>query len=211
MPCFTQIEIWNFEILDQEKNWLLLLIVVGFNQPLYFIFVYFWFRITYWKCAHKCICRVVISVDFKTHVFEVFCAILRITLVDDVSVTHQDEFVEVFEGLGRRLVDCCTDCFAMLSCNFFKNFADLYCCEAVKSWCWFIKQNDPWISNELYLPAYWQDRGTRGADCATRRSQGQPVVGSEGVLLGAVRHPALCTRRHSWWFRDQFQWCTCEA
>lgn len=65
--------------------------------------------------------------------FEVFCAILRITLVNNVSITHENQFVEILEGLGRRLMNCSTDCFAMLSCDLFQNSAYFYRCKAIKS------------------------------------------------------------------------------
>lgn len=67
---------------------------------------------------------------------------LCVTLVNDVSVSHENETIKVIEGLGRGRVDRAHNCLTLFTGEIVKQFADAQSLERIKTGSWLVEKDD---------------------------------------------------------------------
>ena len=101
------------------------------------------------KDFHEEIGRVGETGHLELEALEVVHRLTRVTLVHDVPVSHQDESVEVVEGVGRGLMDGAHDGFTLVASKFVQAFANTACFERVKSGGGLVEHEKRGVGNKF--------------------------------------------------------------
>ena len=104
-----------------------------------FVVINLRFRVVDGEDSHKVIARIGKPWHRLANLSKVLLRFLCITLVDDVTICHEDQSIEVVESFRAWLVNGANDSFTFVSSQLLEQPANFQSLERVKTASWLIK------------------------------------------------------------------------